>query len=326
MVERKVNIRQSVREKEELFERWLSLVDVDVDFIRAFDAEKRKSPNPFLKYLIYKRMKEIRRNEKQISVYKIADKINNEFKLGKKKLSATIYQWLTGKRHPLTNIKIPKPSRKITQVICATLGDGGVAYARKRGVRKINFSNTADLDFLLEIKRLIEESCGATAYIRKNKLGHFNLDYDDSTFLGYLVYIAKTDPLRMSRLVQRYPKAIRGLFDAEAHVSEDNMSIVLGNRDEKVIKLVSIALSKLKIHHITRPHKCSPFMVDKRRNKVYLCKPLGHEVYIRRCCLKRFKKLIGFSIKRKQEALERIIKRRETLGDIRHKIKWCPEK
>ncbi|MEM3816337.1 MAG: LAGLIDADG family homing endonuclease [Candidatus Bathyarchaeia archaeon] len=326
MIKEKANVKQSIKEKEKLFEQWLSLVDIDVDFIRTLDAEKRKSPNPFLKYLIYKLMKEIIKNEERISTYRIAEKINNEFKLGKKKLSSTIYQWLTDGRHPLSNIKIPRPSCKIAQVICATLGDGAVAYARKRGVRKINFSNIKDLDFVLEVKKLMEGSCGGTAYCRKNKLGYFDLDYDDSTFLGYLVYIAKKDPLRIGKLVQRYPRAIRGLFDAEGCVNEKTMSVTLVNRDERVIALVSLALSKLRIHHVIRLRKYLPFMIDKRRKKIYSCNPIGHEVYIRRCCLKRFKRLIGFSIKRKQETLEKIIKRRETLGDERHKIRWCPEK
>ncbi len=141
------------------------------------------------------------------------------------------------------------------------------------------------------------------------------------TLLGYLILIAKKDPLAIYPLLRKYPTSIRALYDAEGYISK---SVILANKDPQIIKLCSRVLQLLKIHYIIRQNRCPNIMKDPRTNKLYPTKPIIYEVYIRRCCLMRFRKYIGFEISRKNEKLDELIERRRKLGDIRHKIKWCP--
>jgi len=274
-----------------------------------------------MKYLLLKRARQLRK--KGYGYLKIAKILKDEFRL--KRTPTQVYFWLTDKRHPLTNIKIPQPSYEIAYILCAGLGDGTSAYAKTRGVRKISFNDIKDLDFVLTLKHSIETCCGATAYVRRNKRGYYNLDYDDSTFLGYLLTIAIQKPLAIYPLLKRYPTAIRGLFDADGGAYEDSKAVLLYNTNFEVIKLASNVLKLLRIHHLTRPRRHAKNMVDPRNRRTYPTKEKIFEIYIRRCCLLRYRTLIGFSIKRKLNILDKIIKhRREKMGDERHRIWWCP--
>jgi len=158
-----------------------------------------------------------------------------------------------------------------------------------------------------------------------DKRGGYCLDYDDSTFLGYLLAITKRKPSAIFPLLRRYPTAIRGIFDADGGAYEDSKAVLLYNTNIEVIKLVSNVLKLLNIHHIPRPRTHADSMIDPRTGKAYQTKNKIFEIYICRCCLLRFRTLIGFSIKRKLEAVDKIIQyRREKMGDERHKIRWCP--
>lgn len=304
-----------------MMETWLQLLDINVDDVRSIDLEKRVTPTPIMKYLLLKRARQLRK--KGYGYLKLAKILKDEFHL--RRIPTSVYFWLTAKRHPLTNIKIPQPSYEVAYILCAGLGDGTTAYAKTRGVRKISFNNIRDADFVFTLKRKIEACCGGTANIRFNKRGYYDLDYDDSTFLGYLLTMIKRKPSIIYPLLKQYPTAIRGLFDADGGAYEDSKAVLLYNTNFEIIKLVSNVLKLLRIHHLTRPRSHADIMVDPRTRKIYQTKDKIFEIYIRRCCLLRYRTLIGFSIKRKLDALDRIIKyRREKMGDERHKIRWCP--
>lgn len=227
----------------------------------------------------------------------------------------------------IKNVGLTPEKAYILGVLC---GDGWIVSS-ERGYR-IGLA-VKDKDFAIKFTESIKKSygveCKIRKYIPKNKnwnvqyavdlssklacenilsYGKFNcvdwrvpkqiLDSDDNKIIGYF---------------------LRGFYDSEGHVNASCYQLKASNTNWEGLKGVMVLLTKLDIHFITtcKKHK------DNKYKPCYELYITGSDSY------KRFKKYIGFSIKRKQNALLKLQnirkQKRYTKSDFENAIKLREE-
>ncbi|MEM0482237.1 MAG: LAGLIDADG family homing endonuclease [Nitrososphaerota archaeon] len=109
---------------------------------------------------------------------------------------------------------------------------------------------------------------------------------------------------------------LRGFFDSEAHVDKKDGDIFCYNTDIRLLKYVQRLLKLLGIQ-TTGPKICirKGAPIDKNRGEIYKKRKNVYYIYVKARDRLRFYKLVGFTIKRKQQRLEEYLRRRGLLGD-----------
>ena len=123
---------------------------------------------------------------------------------------------------------------------------------------------------------------------------------------------AREDPsTTLPYLEQNSDKALQGLFDAEGNVDELFYRIRFFNTNIKLVKLAESLLRKMGIS--SRIYACrQPSAIsDPRSRKIYIrrYRTLYHLVISRRENIVKFAREIGFGIRRKREALEKLLRK-----------------
>ena len=209
----------------------------------------------------------------------------------------------------------------ILGVLC---GDAYISAKKYRvGLRAI------DLDFILEFQRNMEKAYGICGKIRKvkPKNKNWNIQYLIDIY-SKLVYEDISSYGNFDTDNWRIPKEIfysldkniigyflRGFYDSEGHVNSDNYILKATTSNKEGFSDILNLLNRLNIHYITK--------LKKHDNPKY---KLGYEVLITGSdSYKSFKDIVGFSIKRKQDALLKLQnirkQKRYTKSDFENVIK-----
>lgn len=200
----------------------------------------------------------------------------------------------------IKNVGLTPEKAYILGVLC---GDGWVVSSESY---RIGLS-VKDKDFAIKFTESIKKSYGVECKIRKYvpKNRNWNVQY----VVGLSSKLACEDILTYGKfncVDWRVPKQIfdsddnkiigyflRGFYDSEGHVNASCYQLKASNTNWEGLKSIMILLDKLNIHFITtcKKHK------DNKYKPCYELYITGSDSY------KNFKESVGFSIKRKQDAL-----------------------
>ena len=123
---------------------------------------------------------------------------------------------------------------------------------------------------------------------------------------------ARKNPWVTLPYLEKYPaEALQGLFDAEGNVDGAFYHIRLRNAEMQLLKLARHLLRKLGINSKIYTWKQQLHVKDPKSKKIYRRKrDIAYCLVIsRRENIVRFAKKVGFRIRRKQKALENLLKK-----------------
>lgn len=206
---------------------------------------------------------------------------------------------LRTKRLPESAKKI---SRELGYILGVIYGDGHVSVKQRRVILA-----ATDKDFVLEFKRNIEKwsKFKARLYTRELKKTHYIkarkiqwVSYIDSKEASEFLY-----NFNQNSIVEESDKIkcifLRGFYDSDGCAYKNFRGIIGYNTDYNLILLVKKLLNSLNIY---------PTISKSKINKIgpYNCKEFIYKLCIyKKENIKKFYELIGFSIRRKQERLQR---------------------
>ncbi|MEM2083649.1 MAG: LAGLIDADG family homing endonuclease [Nitrososphaerota archaeon] len=228
------------------------------------------------------------------------------------KLHWTIKGWIYKGKHPLGNSKKVKLCRELAYVIGAWLGDGTLAYYRRRSNYLIKLK-VKDYDFAKEYGRCAGIANGnPVPYrpIREKHDGKYSVKFCNVQ-LFYLLKKSKENPWILMPYIKLFPAEVcRGFFDSEGSPSFNGKYcfVIARNDNLELLKMIAELLKSLgmstKIYttKITSKTKIIKGIIARRNvDKTYILYIQKKEGTI------KFYKLIGFEIKRKQEKLRQAL-------------------
>jgi len=234
-----------------------------------------------------------------------------------------ICNWIKGRYHPLGRRcnKLIKGA-ELAYVIGGWLGDGTLALDKENHKQYIILS-VKDFDFAAEWGRCLAIVSGRSKpympYLDEAN-GRWKVRASNALLYAILKDARKNPLTTIPYLEQNPDKALQGLFDAEGNVDELFYRIRLFNTNIKLIRLAEILLRKIGIS--SRIYACrQPSVIsDPRSRKVYTRKyrTLYHLVISRRENIVKFARRIGFRIRRKQEALESLLRKYHSNAYLAH--------
>lgn len=186
------------------------------------------------------------------------------------------------------------PSRELGYVLGAIYGDG---YLGKYSIKL----KVKDSDFAETFAKNILKWSGHTSSIRKDKFGLYIVRFHSIRGCEFLSSIKMID-IKNWKTGNKI-SFLRGLFDSEGcapDATKRAKSIILYNSNKKIISLTSFLLNELNIKHSITSRKPSKGKIgrwDFIRKKNYCISITNYENK------KKFYRIIGFSIKRKQDRL-----------------------
>jgi len=202
----------------------------------------------------------------------------------------------------LKQIKVTGLTQEKAYILGVLCGDAWISIRSYRiGLMAI------DLDFVREFQKNMKKAYGLSSKIRniKPRKGNWSVQY----LFGISSKLLCEDILSYGNFNThnwRIPKEIfestnikitgsflRGFYDSEGHVNPERYTLKATSSNKEGFLDILNLLSKLGIHYIT--------ILKKHKNPYY---KLGYEVLITGSdSYKKFKEIVGFSIKRKWEAL-----------------------
>ncbi len=215
----------------------------------------------------------------------------------------TLRHWMVGDRRPQRrNIFIHKPSKALSYIIGANLGDG--CTLTEGWIVKLEVT---DHDFAQTFNNCMAELFGRVSPNRilvRHSVGRLPM---------YIVKYSSEQLTRLLRLPLRkllelafaFPREfLRGFFDAEGHVDvsvSEGLELRIGvdNSDLELLMQVRSLLKKLKIaSRVERKREAGTIKVI--RGETFAMRRTSHSVVIGRVAdIKRFAEAVGFSIERK---------------------------
>lgn len=184
-----------------------------------------------------------------------------------------------------------RPSRELAYIIGTIWGDG---LLEKTYVRL----KVKDYDFAQTFADTLLKWSGYTASITKNQEGLCVVRFYSTLACKFLSKIRFSDIKKWNQ--EERTMFLRGMYDSEGCVAKKGC-IIFFNSNIKIINLVSSLLSELNIDHSITSSKPSKGKIGKWefvREKAYRIFITNYENK------NRFYRLIGFSIKRKQDRLK----------------------
>lgn len=214
--------------------------------------------------------------------------------------SSTITNWFR-RYHPLGRNVIPIVNPCLGYLLGAGLGDGSGNFTES----ELRFQGLRDIDFARKLKA--STRCCSWIY-RRPGTEIFDVEISNR-ILTELVATAKLKPMVLQTLLafnaETTRAAISGFFDAEGW-GGGNLGAAVTKRE--MIDLICILLAKEQIHYTRTSGRQDRVMISPSNHKEYVRNSeFIHKVTIRRCCFRRFARIVGFSIRRKQENLELFI-------------------
>jgi len=196
-------------------------------------------------------------------------------------------------------------SNNLAYILGVILGDGHLAIMEN--VKRPSYYTllkVKDKDFALEFKKRLENWSGHKVkyYLHKNGFYYSILYSKDAT--KFLKSFNINQILKSKKKIKYH--FLKGLFDSEGCIAGSNLQkrryatriIKFFNNKSKIIKLVSKILKEIGINHSIRSRIHSGFGSQKLQYEITIC---GKEN------LYKFYKDIGFSIKRKQNKLIKVL-------------------
>lgn len=209
----------------------------------------------------------------------------------------------------LKNNKLSKKatflSKELAYILGVIYGDGHVRDGKnyKRGSGQI-LLKVRDKDFALEFQKILK------------KWSNFDVKFflDKRNFYNSVLYSTDAALFLMNFDLDRISKAsnviqgffLKGLFDSEGSIAGSNLDqpqiatryVGFYNNNKKIVDLVSRLLKCINIKHSVRSRVHSGFGSKKIQYELYISG--SQNMY-------SFYKNIGFSIKRKQEKLKKVL-------------------
>jgi hypothetical protein len=221
---------------------------------------------------------------------------------------STVYFWLQG-HLPWASYKLPLINFGFGYIIGSGIGDGTVI----NDGRILMYSWLKDEDFADAIVQYAKE-LGISVhkwYKRGWQVAITNVPISE------LVWIGKKHPYHLLPMISSDVNVTKGVltgwFDSDGtpgcipeKYRYDSPHADCINRE--IIEVMGILLDMLEIHYTINQQKTREF-VSPQTGKKY--RPKSEKIYrlrIRRCCVIKFSKEVGFKIRRKRYLLERLIK------------------
>ncbi|MEN2975493.1 MAG: LAGLIDADG family homing endonuclease, partial [Candidatus Caldarchaeales archaeon] len=257
--------------------------------------QKRRHFKDSIYIRMVKYRKVFRLHKEGLSLYEISKEIGVSF--------STIYFWFKG-HHPLSQYIVPDLNWYFGYIIGAAIGDGAVSRST------IIFSWLKDKDFADAIADSAK-NIGLNAWVWKKRGYQVAMS---NTILADIVLIGKRHATTLLPLLLSDKDVsigvLSGWFDAEGRSGLSQKSPYDAPRASstniEIINLMKALLDNLRIHSTIIKEKSREFISPSTKKRY---KPKSEYVYslrIRRCCVVRFKHIIGFRIKRKQEELVKL--------------------
>ena len=207
----------------------------------------------------------------------------------------TIHSWIYYDVKPWAVTPSYEPSPELAYVVGALSSDGSL-FSKGRYHRISLYSK--DLDFIREFERCIRLLTGRKAPlpIYRRKDGSFVTWCSSKRFIKWWI---EEEEERL-RAVEKYPASfLRGFADGEGSVSKRLYRISISNTNYDLVELCRKALDSLGIR----------YHVHYRKQKNPRWKPLWTIYTADIPSLIKWYCFVGFTIKRKREALERLVKK-----------------
>jgi len=219
------------------------------------------------------------------------------------------------KLQQLRNNKLTELSNKVnsdfTYVLGALLGDGYI-YFNPNGGGHVRIS-VRDKEFAEKFYNSIKNWCGLNC--RMYQYRGFWRVYSSSVITARVLKNFDLNELKHmnEEIVSTF---LKGIYDAEGNINQKYIRFY--NSDATLIKLVKELLEIIGIKSITVTKRDKE--IHKIREKSFLVKPVFTLGFGRKSNLELFHKKVGFSIKRKQEKLENVLKHYQ-----RNPLPWTRE-
>ena len=268
---------------------------------------KELSQNEILELVDY--AKSLR--EQNLSYSQISKKIERE--RGVKISKSTIIRWCKDSNNPFNKTKLIdlSPSSELSYIIGVYFGDASLYYRKKTGAYYFRVK-VIDKDFAEAVKdRLAKIGLKPTiSYVKeKTRSNRWHVEASSKSLYKFL----SQDKEELFKIAEKYPEDfLRGFFDSEGSVFVDSKNpricrIILGNYDLKLLEFSKDLLDKLDIHSTI-------YILKKKgtesniRGEIYYYKDDFYALSIhRKEAVKNFAVKIGFSIKRKQDKLQKFL-------------------
>jgi DNA endonuclease len=246
-------------------------------------------------------------HQKGLGANRIAAQLSNSHSLSV--APGTISHWIAGNRRPrLRNIFEAKPSKALGYIIGANLGDG--CKLVKSGCVKLEVT---DLEFAQtfnsEMAKLFSRDSPNKILIRRFETGRLPLyivKYNSRQLTDLLTLPLK----RLLRIAFAYPREfLRGFFDAEGHVdvlatTRFHVSAGIENSNRRLLfRIKQILMTVFHISSSIYKKRESGSMKVIRGKTFRMRKPSFTLLIMGLRHLQKFRKLIGFSIPRKNQML-----------------------
>lgn len=210
---------------------------------------------------------------------------------------------------PLKNNKLSKKSillsKELAYILGVVYGDGNV-HAYKDKVRSSGWIalKVKDKDFALEFKRTLEKWSNFDIKFFLDKNGFYHTVLYSRNAAIFLMGFDSNEIFKASKVIQLY--FLKGLYDSEGTVAGSNLDfpqkaarhIGFYNNNKKIISIVNSLLKEMEIKHSIRSRIHSGFGSKKVQYEIIITG--SQNMYT-------FYKHIGFSIKRKQERLKKVL-------------------
>jgi intein-encoded DNA endonuclease-like protein len=215
----------------------------------------------------------------------------------------TIVSWIREGRGPvIIGVFNETPSPELSYLL-------GVRYSDATVTDNVFKLEACDKDFVEEFNRCLSKVMGRPYKISKDKKG-WRTEIAVQSIVDFMQRPLDTH----KSIIKAYPvEFLKGFFDGEGHVGEYKRGkyvygyIGAKNTNFEVIQYVGKLLDRFSIHYnLYKVKEC------KRNCKPYLILFINREESV-----KRFHELIGFSIGRKAQKLEKLIQERGRKGGLR---------
>ena len=232
---------------------------------------------------------------------------------------STLYYWKIRRHKPPLARWIPTPSRELSYVIGALLGDGTLDlhhynYSARLRVKDYDFCK----NFSVIMARLLNKRYRMPKWNEKKQYWH--VFYDSTAFYEWAVKLKSEVEKQNLEILKQYIEHsketvkyfLRGLFDAEGSNSQCKL-VSLSNSNKALLEYVKYLLKRYFSITAGGPHlntKAGKVNNKRRDGKIVVARRNCYTLSIyRRLDIVRFLTEIGFSIMRKQLGLRVRLKR-----------------
>jgi len=231
-----------------------------------------------------------------------------------------ICNWIRGRHNPLGKCNKLVQSPELAYVVGGWLGDGTLALDQ-RNCKHYIILRVKDFDFAVEWGKCLATAFGVKKKYRPiwDKVNRRWTVKASSVLLYVTLSRARKNPWVTLQYLERYPsEGLQGLFDAEGNVDSAFYHVRLRNADMQLLKLARHLLWMLGIDSKIYTWKQQPYIRDPKSQKIYQRKRnIAYCLVIsRRENIVKFAEKVGFRIKRKQKALESLLRRYKVYADL----------